>query len=61
MLAGDGSVFEVAAQPGVRCERERGRGRAVGLVAGDDASVVGGDELRIAHGAAAQAGVEDGI
>ena len=45
MLAGNGGVFEVAAQPGVRIEREGGGGSAVGLVAGDDALRADGDEL----------------
>ena len=54
VLAGDRRMFEVAGEPGVRRQREGGRRCAVGLVAGDDALVVGGEELRIAQGAAAQ-------
>ena len=54
VLTGDGGVFEVTAQPRMRVERKCRRGFAVGLIASDNASLVGDDELRIAQGAAAQ-------
>lgn len=49
MRAGDGRVFEVAAEPGLRIERAGGGWRAVGVAAGEDAVVADAEELGIAQ------------